>query len=309
MISRIKRSKVECALGIGIENWQYGEPVWSSFVTMVDSSTTPRSDHRLMVCAFRYLWRLPLLVVHLVLGLPVTVACIVAAPYLPTFSQHRRRLDHVMIRWWQGRLLWIFGFRIHQNGSPVSGPALFVANHVSWVDICLLHSQCVMGFVAKQEIARWPLIGWLAACAQTIFHQRGSPQSLTMVTKAMMERLSQGQAVGVFPEGGTRDGQEVGAFHARIFQAAVQAQVPIQAVALRYGRDGQAQTRVAFAPRETFIRNFFRLLGQPAVTTSVHFFPIVDQATIAAGRRDIAQHTRAQICSVMPSSSGSTVGH
>jgi 1-acyl-sn-glycerol-3-phosphate acyltransferase len=81
---------------------------------------------------------------------------------------------------------------------------LFVANHVSWVDICILHSQRMMGFVAKREIASWPLVGWLAARGQTIFHQRGNTESLGGVMQVMADRLREGKAVGVFPKGAPR---------------------------------------------------------------------------------------------------------
>jgi 1-acyl-sn-glycerol-3-phosphate acyltransferase len=106
----------------------------------------------------------------------------------------------------------------------------------------------MMGFVAKQEIRGWPVVGWLTARGETIFHQRGSQESMGGVMHAMLARLQAGRPVGVFPEGRTRDGAEVGPFHARIFQPAVEASVPVQPVALRYGRRGSAQTVVAFEP-------------------------------------------------------------
>ena len=77
---------------------------------------------------------------------------------------------------------------------------------------------------------RWPLVGWLAAQGQTIFHQRGSSDSLSGVMELMAARLREGRSVGVFPEGRTRGGDEVGPFHARIFTAAVEAHVPVQPV-------------------------------------------------------------------------------
>ena len=117
----------------------------------------------------------------------------------------------------------IFGFRLRRFGTPLPDPAMFVANHVSWVDIEMLHSQRMMGFVAKQEIRGWPLVGWLTARGETIFHQRGSQESMGGVMHAMLARLQAGRPVGVFPEGRTRDGSEVGPFHARIFQPAVRS--------------------------------------------------------------------------------------
>jgi 1-acyl-sn-glycerol-3-phosphate acyltransferase len=75
----------------------------------------------------------------------------------------------------------IFGFRVRRFGTPLRGGALFVANHVSWMDIELMHAERVVGFVAKSEISRWPLIGWLARRAGTIYHRRGSNESLAGV--------------------------------------------------------------------------------------------------------------------------------
>jgi 1-acyl-sn-glycerol-3-phosphate acyltransferase len=164
----------------------------------------------------------------------------------------------------------------------------------------MLHSQRAMGLVAKHEIARWPLVGWMAQRGGTIFHRRGSTESLGGVLHEMRARLHAGHSVGVFPEGRTRDGHEVGPFHARIFLAAVEAGVPVQPVALRYGAQGQAQTRVAFLPGEHFFGNFLRLLGEPTRPAEVHFLePIVPNE--ADGRRRIAELARERIVAAMAS--------
>jgi 1-acyl-sn-glycerol-3-phosphate acyltransferase len=114
----------------------------------------------------------------------------------------------------------------------------------------------------------------------------------------MRLRLVQGKAVGVFPEGRTRGGQEVGPFHARIFQAAVEAGVPVQPVALRYGERGDAQTVVAFGPGESFFANFVRLLGEPPRRAEVHFLEPIASADLE-GRRRIAETSRARIVAAM----------
>ncbi|HYG07524.1 MAG TPA: lysophospholipid acyltransferase family protein [Stenotrophomonas sp.] len=249
---------------------------------------------------FRYLYRVPLLLLHVLIGLPPTMACIV----VPALARIRigadDTLEQWMIRWWQGNLMRVFGFRLRRIGTPLAGPTLFVANHVGWVDISILHSQRVMGFVAKREIAGWPLVGWMAARGQTIFHQRGSTESLGGVLQLMVERLRGGKSVGVFPEGRTRGGQEVGPFHARIFQAAVEAGVPVQPVALRYGERGNAQTVVAFGPRESFAANLVRLLGEPSRLAEVHFLEPIAVHDVE-GRRRIAETSRARIVAAMES--------
>jgi len=244
----------------------------------------------------RYLLRLPLLALHLLVCLPLTLLCLL--PPLAARQVGDERLADRAVRAWSSGLMWIFGFRLRRFGTPLQGAALFVANHVSWVDIEVLHSQRMMGFVAKREIADWPVVGWLATQGQTIYHQRGSTDSLTGVLEQMVQRLREGKGVGVFPEGRTRGGEEVGPFHARIFQAAVEAQVPVQPVALRYGVDGSAQTVVAFGPRESFFANFLRLLGEPARLTEVHFLAPIPPGELD-GRRRMAELSRERILAVM----------
>jgi 1-acyl-sn-glycerol-3-phosphate acyltransferase len=259
----------------------------------------PRRDARSssgFVRTFRYLYRTPLLLLHLLLPLPLTLLCLL--PPLSRIAVGPEMLGERAVRAWSAGLLWIFGFRLRRFGAPRPGATLFVANHVSWIDIQTLHSQRMMGFVAKREIAGWPLVGWLAAQGQTIFHQRGSSDSLNGVLGQMVERLRSGGSVGVFPEGRTRDGQAVGPFHARIFLAAVEAQVPVQPVALRYGLGGEAQTLVAFAPRETFLGNFLRLLGERPRRAEVHFLEPIPPGDVD-GRRRIAELARERIVAAM----------
>lgn len=244
----------------------------------------------------RYLYRVPLLLVHLLVFLPLTLLGMLVPWDVLRVGQEP--FAYKVVNWWSAGLMWIFGFRLVRIGQPLRGAVLFVANHVSWVDICMLHSQRMMGFVAKREIAGWPVVGWLAARGQTIFHQRGSTESLGGVLQEMIARLHEGKAVGVFPEGRTRGGHDVGPFHARIFQAAVETGVPVQPVALRYGEQGDAQALVAFAARESFFGNFLRLLGEPARRAEVHFLaPIA--GTDLEGRRRIAETSRMRIIAAM----------
>ncbi|HTD29379.1 MAG TPA: lysophospholipid acyltransferase family protein [Xanthomonadaceae bacterium] len=240
----------------------------------------------------RYALRTPMLVLHLLLSLPVTLL-LIGLPIARLRLRSGERVDHRAIRAWSAGLMRIFGFRLRLHGKPLPGAALFVANHVSWIDITLMHSQHAVGFVAKDEISRWPLIGWLGARAGTIYHRRGSDHSLRDVMQQMVARMRAGFAIGVFPEGATGNGQQLRVFHARILQTAVDANVPVQPVALCYGERGNAQTVVAFAPGEPFLLNFLRLLGDRSRTAEVHFLEPV--AAVAGGRRGMAELARRRI--------------
>ena len=249
-----------------------------------------------MIRVLRYLVRIPLLLLHLLVLLPIAMV-LVSVPWARR-GEHGQRLDNRVIRWWSAGLVRVFGLRLRRIGEPLRGAVLFVANHVSWIDIVVLHSQRMMGFVAKREIERWPLVGWMAGRAETIFHQRGNSESLGGVLHEMLARLRTGRSVGVFPEGRTRDGREVGPFHARIFLAAVEAGARVQPLALRYGQGGDAQTVVAVQPGENFLSNFLRLLGEPARVVEVHFLAPIGTAD-TAGRRRIAATMRSRASSAM----------
>ena len=242
--------------------------------------------------AGRYALRVPMLLWHALVHLPPVMLGLM----LPGDLRDRGGAGwHArLVRLWQGGLMRVFGMRMRRVGEPLPGATLFVANHVSWMDISALHSQRMMGFVAKQEIDGWPVVGRMARRGGTIFHQRGSQESMGGVIDAMLARLREGRSVGVFPEGRTRGGDEVGPFHARIFMAAVEAGVPVQPVALRYGAGGEGQRAVAFQARENFLQNFLRLLGGPARTVEVVFLEPVMPGE-AEGRAAIARIARERI--------------
>ncbi len=248
-------------------------------------STTNPTVETVWRC-LRYGYRVPMLLCHVAILLMVVVPLIVLG--------RGGRLSHAAIRNWAGGLVWIFGLRVHRVGSPRDGGTLFVANHISWIDILVLDSQHMMAFIAKSEIRNWPLIGFLAKCGESMFLQRGNGDSLGIVVSEMAQRLRAGRAVAAFPEGGTRNGQALGTFHARIFAAAVDADAPVQPVALCYGVGCAAQPVVAFARGEGFMGNLVRLLAGSPLTVRVQFGEPIFPAT-HDGRRSIAAAAQAQV--------------
>ncbi len=255
----------------------------------------PGSARRDWLRPLRYLVRTPLLLVHILIAVPLALA--VFNPLARRMQIGGEDLDRWMTRWLSGALVRRFGFRIRRFGTPHPSATLIVANHVSWLDIELLHSQHMISFVAKAEIARWPLVGWLATRAGTIYHRRGNTHSLTAVMERVVGRLREGVPVGVFPEGGTGPGDGVRTFHARIFQVAVDAGGPVQPVALCYGKNGKMDLRVPFGPRESFFANVVRLLGSPGMNAEVHFLePLL---LSDEGRRQIAEAARERISAAL----------
>ncbi len=255
-------------------------------------TTTPGVD---WMRPARYLWRLPLFTLHAVLALPLTLALI-------RYGRNRRvrsgrRLDHTAIARWSGGMVRLCGLRTRTFGRPLTDPVLLVANHVSWLDIEVIHSRVAAGFVAKAEIERWPVVGYMAKAGGTVFHRRGSGASQQQVVEAMTERLRAGGSVAIFPEGRTGPGVPVMPFHGRLLQAAVAAEVPIQPVAIRFQRDGRYHEAIPFRDGEPFLVNFLRILGEPAGDVEVHFLEPL--RLDGQGRSDLAREARTRIAAIV----------
>lgn len=259
----------------------------------IDTATAAERD---LLRPLRYLWRVPLLLIHAVLAI-LLAGLVMSWNGRRVMRDGREPLPHRLIRWWSIGLMWIFGLRAVRVGQPLPDPVLFVANHTSWIDIELLHSQRAACFVAKAEIARWPLVGWLAASGGTIFHRRGNNYSLAAVMLLMGERLRAGRSVAVFPEGGSSSNGVLKVFHARIFQTALDAEVPVQPVALRFARGGRRVVDACFREGESFAANFLRLLGEPPMDAEIHFLAPVPPSP--DGRRRMAELARERIAAAL----------
>ena len=253
----------------------------------------------------RYVWRTALVLLHILVAVFVAAA-IVSWNRKAVMRNGHEPFTHRVQRAWSRQLLRIFGLRAIRFGEPVADPALFVANHTSWLDIEAMHTQRAACFVAKAEIAHWPLVGWLAASAGTIFHRRGNNGSLNLVMQTMVERMRAGRSVAVFPEGSTSHDGVTRVFHARVFQAALDAQVPVQPVALRFARNGRRVLDRGFRDGESFVQNIVRLLGAPPVDFEIHFLEVVPASPNA--RRHMAELARARIDAVLDVDS-STMPH
>ncbi|MFK7956967.1 MAG: lysophospholipid acyltransferase family protein [Lysobacterales bacterium] len=243
--------------------------------------------------AFRMLWRLPLLAIHAVVFLPVTLVVVAQGHAAEGW---RRRWAEVAMGLWSGALLKVFGFRIEVSGKPHAHPVVLLANHVSWADIELIHSQMAAGFVAKAEIARWPVIGFMAKVGGTVFHQRGQRSSQERVTAALADKLKAGRSIAIFPEGRTGAGRPVLAFHGRLLQAAVDTTTPIQAVAIEFLRDGEYAFDIPFTANESFGASLVRMLRQPLTTAKIHF---LESRPPDAGRTELARWAHGKVAHVV----------
>lgn len=159
----------------------------------------------------------------------------------------RRRL---IGRWARG-VFQALGIRTVCTGTFLEGPLLIVANHVSWLDILAVHARRPQTrFVAMAELQQWFGVRRLVDSAGTIYLQRRRLRDLRRAVQDATHALREGDTVAVFPEGVVSDGHGLLRFHGNFLQAAIDAGVPVQAVALRYveRRDAGAEDRPQQAP-------------------------------------------------------------
>lgn len=206
-----------------------------------------------------------------------------------------RRARQWAIQTWSRALLWMCGVRVHRHGQPIlKGAALWVINHVSWLDIFVLNALRPTSFIAKADIRRWPVIGLLVAWAGTLFIDRGHRQAVRQAAKDMCACFARGDVVGLFPEGTTSGGWNVLHFHSGLFEPAVQSDVPVQPVALRFVQHGRRTDRFAFVGEQTLVANLWILLGASGVVVECDFLPPVEPGH-GLDRAALAQRTRAAI--------------
>jgi lyso-ornithine lipid O-acyltransferase len=129
----------------------------------------------------------------------------------------------------------ILGVRVEVVGAaPRHGPLLIACNHVSWLDIVVLSSVAPVSFVAKNEVARWPLFGSLARLQRTVFVDRARRHATGGARDEMRERLKSGDILVLFAEGTSGDGRSVLPFKSSFFGAADEPGVLVQPVTLAY---------------------------------------------------------------------------
>lgn len=184
--------------------------------------------------------RLLLVGLHLLYG-----ALQVAILFRHAGESSRQRLKQA----WSRQLVRLLGIRIEPPGNALADleHGLLVGNHISFIDVFVINALLPSAFVAKSEVAQWPLIGWLARRAGTVFIERGSRKAAHLTHQHMLEALEAGRRLAIFPEGTTTAGDGVLPFHGALFQSAIDAAVPVHAVALSYHRaDGTRSEAPAY---------------------------------------------------------------
>jgi 1-acyl-sn-glycerol-3-phosphate acyltransferase len=178
----------------------------------------------------------------------------------PGLSQSQR---DERVQAWARAMLAHLAIKLVVNGQPPqAGPVLLAANHISWIDILVMHAARHCRFVSKSDVKRWPVVGKLASAAGTIYIERESRRDALRVVHQMAECLVRGDVLAVFPEGTTGDGTHVMPFHANLIQAAIASGAPVQPVALHFA--DSVTGAMSFAPcyigDDTLVGSLWRTL-------------------------------------------------
>lgn len=193
------------------------------------------------------------------------------------------------------------GIRIIVEGAPLHRNALFLANHVSWLDILVVAGASGAAFVSKDEVKKWPLIGWLASLNKTIFVSRSERNGVRGQAEQLREALATGQPIALFPEGTTEGGHAILPFRASLLSALFPPlpDLQVQPVALDYG---PAVHEIAWVGNEPAPANAKRILSRPGTTpVVVRFLPPVDPHE-AGDRKTLARRTREEILASLDAS-------
>ncbi len=173
-------------------------------------------------------------------------------------AQRRQRWSRIFMQ----RLVNALPFRVRVIGELPQQPMLWVSNHVSWTDIPVLGMLAPLSFLSKAEVRTWPVAGWLAHKAGTLFIRRGGGDS-QLLRRQISQHLQQQCPLLIFPEGTTTDGRSLRTFHGRLLASAIDSEVPLQPVALRYLRDGKPDPIAPFIGDDDLLSHLMRLFAQP----------------------------------------------
>ncbi|HVN64963.1 MAG TPA: lysophospholipid acyltransferase family protein [Candidatus Binataceae bacterium] len=224
--------------------------------------------------------------------LQVIVIWLAAVLVMPWLGNERRRR---MIERFARGMLGVFRIKIAVRGVPAAeGPAVFVANHVSWLDSHLLKLVAPACFVAKTEVAHYPIFGTVVRQLGAIFIRRGNFRDAMRVRYELAATLRAGHQVAFFPEGTTTNGSSMNYFYPALFQAAVDSGAAVQPIAIRYTHpDGKVNFDAGFTGEMTIAESIVLLLKWPVIHAEVTLCEPI--APHGSSRRELAAITRAVI--------------
>jgi 1-acyl-sn-glycerol-3-phosphate acyltransferase len=234
------------------------------------------------VGVLRQAWRAVTVVITLLCGAAIALALL-----LP----HKQREN--AIRLWFHAVLRAFGVRLEIHGArrfqenPRRG-VLVASNHVSWLDELAIDSVQPIRLVAKKDIKGWPVLGRIITAAGTVYLDRERLRELPKTVSELTTSLRNGSAVGIHAEGTTWCGLASGHYRPALFQAALDAGVPVRPIVLRYRIGDHVTTQPAFVGSDTLVDSIRRVLRVKGLVVEVHVLDEIAPGR-AGDRRELAR--------------------
>ncbi len=243
-----------------------------------------------MKSKLRLCYKLALIVILFINGLFIAAGVFPAVNFLNSAANAKIKRDALKTRWLRGFGA-IVNLHVVKDGELPEHRAIIVSNHISWLDIIVIGQYLPACFVAKSDISSWPVIGYLARQAGTIFIHRGDKQHIRTTAEKMAWLLKQNSNIVVFPEGTTTKGDEVLNFHASLFQPALLTKTSIQPVALQY--QGVAKEHAPFVGDDGFVPHLIKMLALDKIEVQLSFLPVINSS--GKNRHAVSIETRQRI--------------
>src|SRR5262252_1755260 len=241
--------------------------------------------------------RAVILLLHILDGI------VISGLLFPALTQTRR--NRIIGAWSRG-LLRICGMRVVVAGRafdprlaregvvPGTTGRLVLANHISWIDVFALLGTLPSRFVAKSEIGRWPLVGWLVTLVGTLYIERGRRHAVAAMNQRVRDRLEAGETIVVFGEGTTGDGFSLMPFHSNLIAPALDVGCEIWPVALRYTEEGAQTSAAGFVGDMGLVTSLWNILVARDIAVEVACLPGFI-ASAERTRHELAQRARVAI--------------
>ena len=238
----------------------------------------------------------------------VVVSTLVLVPLQLIAMKTRLWSEWRVLRLWHRVNCRAFGLRVHEMGALTTKRPLVVAsNHVSWTDISVIGSRCDVSFIAKADMAAWPVMGWLARLQRTIFIERERRRTSGAQASEIARRLAAGEAIVLFAEGTTGDGNTILPFKSTLFGAATMAisegavdKVYIQPMTIAYTRvQGMPMGRrdrplAAWIGDTQLAPHAAALLSEGAVDVELHFGEAMELSS-SDSRKEATRRAEAEV--------------
>ena len=188
----------------------------------------------------------------------------------------------------------VCGAKVRVQGEPERHKVLYLANHLSWLDIVILCGATGCAFVSKDDVAGWPMLGWLARLNDTVFIARTDRMGIRQQIEDVRNALTRHRGLAVFPEGTTGDGHHLLPFKPTLLKVLDPPPegIRVQPLFIDYGT---VAPDIAWHDAEPFGANAKRVLSRcKSFTVTLHFLQSFDPVVLG-DRKAIAAHARREM--------------